>query len=123
MDYQPRCEDRQRLSIPAELRFAMTLRSAAEVTDLSAHGCRIRRCSYPFEPGTPVFVRLEGLAPIRGTVRWYQVDESGIEFDQPLYLPVLEHLLAQWPQAASARGRSAGPALTAAFQLGPAASP
>ena len=33
--------------------------------------------------------RMEGLC---GTVRWVSGHEAGIEFDRPLYAPVVEHL-------------------------------
>ncbi|MND00939.1 hypothetical protein D3C83_197310 [compost metagenome] len=37
-------------------------------------------------------IRPEGLEGLTGTVRWILGERAGVEFDQPIYGPVADHL-------------------------------
>ena len=96
------CKDSRRkalrgsVAMPGRVRHNITRRANVAIADLSAHGCRIEAAEAEVAIGSPVFVRLDGLAPLRATVRWQDGAIAGLEFDHPLYIPVLDHLLKQW---------------------------
>ncbi len=92
-----RRERRGTVAMPGALRYNVTCRSKVSVSDLSSHGCRVSTCDEGLVVGASVFVRLNDLAPLRATVRWRCAGIVGLEFDHPLYLPVLDHLLGHWP--------------------------
>lgn len=84
--------------MPGGVRHSLTRRASVSIADLSANGCRIETTDEEIAIGSPVFVRLDGLAPLRATVRWRDAGVAGLEFDHPLYIPVMDHLLKQWSQ-------------------------
>ena len=94
-----RRERRGNVAMPGTIRHNVTCRSSVAISDLSARGCRIVTTDEGISAGTSLFVRLNHLAPLRATVRWRGQGNMGLEFDQPLYIPVLDHLLDQWPFA------------------------
>ena len=91
-----RRERRGTVAMPGAIRHNVTCRSNVSVGDLSARGCRILTRDEGITVGTSVFVRLNELAPLRATVRWRGEGSAGLEFDHPLYIPVLDHLLNHW---------------------------
>lgn len=92
-----RREYRGNVEMPGALRHNVTCRSNVSVSDLSVRGCRIATSAEGIAVGASVFVRLSELAPLRATVRWSGKGMVGLEFNQPLYIPVLDHLLNLWP--------------------------
>ena len=96
-----RRKPRQGTAMPGRLRFNVTTRAAVAVTDLSVHGCRIATAT-GLAVDSPVFVRLDQLGALRAIVRWQRDGAAGLEFDQPLYPPVYDHLLAEWPARGAA---------------------
>lgn len=62
------------------------------VIDLSAEGCRIDRNGFRLFVGQHLLLRPEAFEPIRATVRWITPAHAGLEFDRPLYGPVVQHL-------------------------------
>lgn len=68
------------------------LRDRGEIADISPEGCRVRVHGLAFRVGTRVLLRPEGLESVTGLVRWISGDEAGVEFDRPLYPPVVDHL-------------------------------
>lgn len=68
-------------------------RYPVRVDNLSEQGCQF---FLPLKsglfPGESVTLRIESLGPFEATVRWYREGWAGIEFDLPVYAPVLEHL-------------------------------
>lgn len=83
-----------RRNIRAEgvLRYARA-RHAVTLEDLSEQGCQFR---LPIQAGLPVgatvTISIAGLTPFVATVRWYRGGWAGVEFDLPVYPPVLAHL-------------------------------
>lgn len=47
-----------------------------------------------FRVGARLIVRPKGMEGMSGVVRWVSSDLAGVEFDRPLYGPVLEHIAA-----------------------------
>lgn len=76
----------------AECRSRST-RLNVEVLDLSAVGCMIAVCGWTFRQNERTFVRLPGLRFLPATVLWADEESAGLQFDEPLYEPVLAHLL------------------------------
>lgn len=91
-----RREMRGRVIMPGAIRHNVTCRAEVAIADLSTSGCRINRPGQDLAIGSAVFVRLHELAPLRAMVRWNQAGLTGLEFEQPLYIAVLDHLLNQW---------------------------
>lgn len=91
-----RRESRGLVTMPGRIRHTINRRSEVAIADLSRLGCRIVG-PVDVSIGSTLFVRLDQLAALRTTVRWRSGTSLGLEFDTPLYLPVLEHLLRHWP--------------------------
>lgn len=71
-------------------------------TDLSTGGFRFDSIAY-IDPEKPVYLLIEGMQPLRATVRWQGGQSYGCEFERPLYEPVLQHLLTQLQSEAQTR--------------------
>ena len=41
-------------------------------------------------------IRPEGMEGLTGVVRWINGNQAGVEFDNPLYAPIVDHLSAQY---------------------------
>ena len=91
----PRCNDRKPVALGAQCRTASGLRDQGEISDISAEGCCVKTNSLFFRVGTRVVVRPDGMEGLTGVVRWIAGDRAGVEFDTPIYGPVLEHLAAR----------------------------
>lgn len=68
------------------------LRDDGEISDISAEGCCLQMRGIYFRVGTRLIVRPNGMESMSGVVRWVSGDLAGVEFDRPLYGPVLEHI-------------------------------
>lgn len=71
------------------------LRDAGELSDISSEGCCLRVPGLYFRVGTRLLLRPEGIEALSGVVRWIKDDVAGVEFDRPIYGPVLDHLVAR----------------------------
>ena len=60
--------------------------------DLSPGGCRVEFVDRP-NLSERVWIKLEGLESLEGTIRWVRGIEAGIEFDRPLHAAVFELLM------------------------------
>lgn len=68
-------------------------RHAVELENLSEQGCQFwlpLRAGLPV--GTTVVLFIEKLGPFEARVRWYRDGWAGIEFDLPVYPPILAHI-------------------------------
>lgn len=66
-----------------------------QIFDISENGCCVSTDSLFFKVGTRVIIRPEGMEGLTGVVRWISNDKAGIEFDTPIYGPVIDHLAVQ----------------------------
>lgn len=69
------------------------LRDSGQISNISPEGCCVQICGLAFRLGSRVLLRPEGMEGLTGVVRWIAGDAAGVEFDQPLYGPVVEHLI------------------------------
>ena len=70
------------------------LRDTGEISNISEEGCCMRVRGIYFRVGTRVVVRPEGLEGMAGIVRWVSGDLAGVEFDRPMYSPIVDHIAA-----------------------------
>lgn len=102
----PRAESAERLetarkveripvALAARCRTMGGMRDEAYLCDISTHGCRIVTRSLYLSVGMRVTIKPDGLEAFSGVVRWLGQDGAGVEFDNPLYGPVVEHLCAR----------------------------
>ncbi|MBC2665658.1 PilZ domain-containing protein [Novosphingobium flavum] len=91
-DDEMRRSVRLTLALPARCRSLNGFAQEVVIRDISVEGCRLISHSLSISPQAKVVIRPTGLEGLCGTVRWICGHEAGIEFDSPLYLPVVEHL-------------------------------
>ncbi|MBT0669821.1 PilZ domain-containing protein [Novosphingobium profundi] len=80
------------------------LRDSGEIFDISAEGCRLRMGGLFVRVGARLILRPSGLEAFGGSVRWICGDFAGIEFDRPMYGPVVDHLAIQHAAQGQLRG-------------------
>lgn len=79
--------------MPAQCRVTSGLRDSGEISDISTQGCCIRTDSLLLRVGAHVVIRPHGMEALGGTVRWIARDCAGVEFDQAIYAPIVDHLV------------------------------
>lgn len=87
-----RTAQRLQLILPARCRSRSGFVDSVVISDISTHGCRIDSLALILQRGDMVVIRPEGLEGLTGVIRWIKAHSAGIEFDRPLYAPVVEHL-------------------------------
>jgi hypothetical protein len=92
----PRQSERKPVKLAAQCRTRSGLRDKGLISDISAEGCCVSTDSLFFRVGTRVVIRPEGMEGLSGIVRWISGDKAGVEFDNPLYGPVIDHLAAHF---------------------------
>lgn len=80
------------MALPARCRTLGGFVDHVVIRDLSTHGCRIVSHALTVRPGARIVLRPDGIEGLCGEVRWTSGGEAGIEFERPLYGPVVEHL-------------------------------
>lgn len=91
----PRRNERHPVSLDARCRTHTGLRDLGEISDLSSEGCCVTTNELFVNVGTRVLVKPDGMEGLTGIVRWIRGNRAGIEFDSPLYGPVVEHLISR----------------------------
>ena len=66
-----------------------------DILDLSEAGCLIDKRMISMAEGERVLLKMGNLAFLPANVVWVEEDEAGLTFEQPLYGPVIEHLMVQ----------------------------
>lgn len=84
--------ERLQLVLPARCRSRSGFLDRVVITDLSVHGCRIQSFALTMHRGDLIVLRPDGIEGLCGAIRWVRDHAAGIEFDRPLYQPVVEHL-------------------------------
>jgi len=85
--------DRPPLAMNAKLRIIGSKGFDVSVTDLTVDGCCIVLQNVELRLKQQVSIKLESLDFIKGRINWSSESGAGIEFERPLYGPVVEHLL------------------------------
>lgn len=78
--------------MPASCRTQNGLRDEGFISDISSQGCRLAARTLAMRAGLRIVIRPQGLEGISGVVRWFDGHYAGVEFDAPLYQPVVDHL-------------------------------
>ncbi len=93
---EDRCAPRQRLAIPARMRFSCSSSFPVEVTDMSLAGfaCDALLAAHP---GTLCWLTLPGLGALEAEVVRHSNDGVGCAFKNLLNLAVLNHYAAKFP--------------------------
>lgn len=89
----PRRVERRSVALPVQCRTTSGMRDTGEISDISTRGCCIRTDRVLLRVGSRVVIRPEGMEALGGTVRWISGDCAGLEFDRPIYAPVVDHLV------------------------------
>lgn len=95
----PRRSERQQISLAVQCRTQMGLRDEGRISDISTEGCCLHLRGFAFRVGARVILRPQGMEGMTGIVRWVSGDRAGVEFDLPIYPPVVDHLAATYGSA------------------------
>jgi hypothetical protein len=88
----PRRAQRRPVRLAATCRTQNGLRDNGHISDISAHGCCLTTNTLSVRIGARVVIKPDGLEGMTGIVRWIDGQNAGIEFETPLYEPVVDHL-------------------------------
>jgi hypothetical protein len=88
---------RRPVALAVQCRTQSGLRDDGEISDISAEGCCLRMHGLYFRVGQRLIIRPKGLEGLPGVVRWVSADLAGVEFDRPIYGPVLDHIAQAFP--------------------------
>ena len=77
----------------SRLRSRSGLVNAVNVLDLSLAGCMIERQAMSIRQDDRVLLRLPGLRYLAAAVAWTEDGRAGLVFEEPLYEPVLNHVV------------------------------
>jgi hypothetical protein len=99
-------EDRNRarhaISVPGRYRTGTGVAKDVDILDISESGCRFYDRFGRMIPGTQISLRIGSIGPVVATVRWCEAQVVGVQFENPLYGPVFDHIRAtldrRWPQ-------------------------
>ena len=80
--------------IIATVRYRSRSKMQMPVLDLTIGGCMVEARGWGVKPEERVSVKLPGLESISATVVWMEDERAGLAFEEPLYGPTLESLLA-----------------------------
>lgn len=83
---------RKPVVLAAQCRTQSGMRDRGEISDITSEGCCVKTNSLFFKVGTRVVIRPDGLEGLTGVVRWIAGDKAGVEFDRPIYGPVIDHI-------------------------------
>jgi hypothetical protein len=86
--------ERRTLTSNALVRRARGAGFRVTLFDLSCDGCKIEFVERA-SAGERVWVKLDGIEAIEGTVRWIDGPIGGVEFNHPLHIAIFEHLVAR----------------------------
>ena len=90
----PRRSVRRPVLLAAQCRTQGGLRDDGEISDISAEGCCLRMRGIYFRVGTRIVLRPQGMESMAGVVRWVSRDLAGVEFDRPIYGPIVDHIVS-----------------------------
>ncbi|MCB2078540.1 MAG: PilZ domain-containing protein [Novosphingobium sp.] len=76
----------------AQCRTQSGLRDSGKISNISPEGCCVTTNGLFVKVGARVVVRPDGMEGLTGIIRWVEGQTAGVEFDAPIYPPVLDHL-------------------------------
>lgn len=90
-----RRKPRHAVSVQGRYRTGTGVPKDVDILDLSETGCRFFDRFGRMAPGTEISLRIGPIGPVVATVRWCKQQIVGVQFENPLYGPVFEHIRAQ----------------------------
>lgn len=90
-----RREARYSISTSGRYRRGTGIRFDISIKDLSEYGCQFYDVVGRLEAGDEITLRIGKIGLLHAKVRWIERRCAGVEFDQPLYPAVLDHIIAQ----------------------------
>lgn len=90
-----RREKRYSISVPGRYRKGTGIRFDIAIKDLSEYGCQFADLVGWVQEGDDITIRVGQIGPLPATVKWIEKRLVGVEFEQPLYPSVLDHIIAQ----------------------------
>ncbi|AKM07163.1 PilZ domain-containing protein [Pelagerythrobacter marensis] len=97
-DGEIRREERHGVTVPGRYRAGTGVPKDVRVIDISEHGCRFFDKFGTLAKGAQITIRIGSIGPILATVRWSEAQTVGVEFENPIYGPVLDHIRNQLAQ-------------------------
>ena len=94
-DREIRREDRHGVAVEGRYRTGTGVPKDVSVLDISEGGCRFFDKFGRLTPGVQITIRVGPIGPIPATVRWCEGQVVGVEFEDPIYGPVLDHIRSQ----------------------------
>lgn len=89
-----RREPRYSISTHGRYRRGLGVRFDVQIRNLSEYGCQFTDIMGRLPPGEEITLRIGEVGPLTARVRWMEKRCAGVEFDQPLYPAVLDHIVA-----------------------------
>lgn len=93
----PRRSERRSVLMRVQCRSQSGFRDTAEISDISNEGCCLLMQGLHFRVGARLTIRPEGFEGLPGVVRWVRGDLAGVEFDRPLYGPIVDYMASSFP--------------------------
>src|SRR5690242_869209 len=109
---RPRKSERKHVLMLAQCRRRGGITHPVSIVDLTAEGCCISYPGSTLKVGQQVTIKPATLEGIEGVVRWVAAEGAGIQFNQPLYGPVAEHLQREFAGFGVAASEQHTPRLT-----------
>jgi hypothetical protein len=95
-------EDNTRVLI-SRMRSRSGLVGEVNVVDLSLAGCLIEKQALTIRPEDRILLKLPGLRYLTAYVSWVEDRHAGLVFEEPLYEPVLNHVVKSFMARRSSR--------------------
>ncbi|MXO55760.1 PilZ domain-containing protein [Pontixanthobacter gangjinensis] len=89
---QDRSSPRHSVTIIGNYRSGSGLKRQVTMTDLSETGCRFYDRRSVLQIGSTLTLRIQTLGPFDAIVKWMSEDRVGVQFANPIYGPVFEHI-------------------------------
>ena len=93
-EFVRRRDVRNSVQMAARCQTKNGVRGEGWLSDISATGCCVETRNIYVDLGMRMLIRPQGMEGLTGVVRWIEGQRFGLEFDAPLYGPVVEHLVA-----------------------------
>ena len=90
-----RREKRYSITVDGRYRKGTGVRFNVAIRNLSEYGCQFADLVGRVRKGDVITIRIGEIGPIVSQVKWIEKRQAGIEFEQPLHLSVLEHIIAE----------------------------
>lgn len=89
-----RRETRYSIAVNGRYRKGTGVRFDIALRNLSEYGCQFADLVGRLQKGDEITLRIGEIGPIPSRVKWVEKRQAGVEFEDPLYPSVLEHILA-----------------------------